>query len=677
MNLRLWSVVMVVSMCIVFLTPSVSMDASAFGGGDGSGGNPYIITDVTELQSMNTDPSANYILGNDIDASATSGWNGGDGFEQVGDLGTKFTGSFNGDGYTISYLFIDRPTTNYVGLFGVIDGASISYAKLNNIDVTGGEYTGGLVGYTSSSSSVSDCSTSGSVSGNGFIGGLFGSIKGSVSNSYSTCSVSGTSFVGGLAGGTSYTTVSDCYATGDVSCVGNHAGGLIGATNTDSISNSYSAGSVSGSSSVGGLIGTKDVGSSVSDSYYDSTTSGQSDTGKGIPKTTAEMKTESTFVGWDFVSTWSIIESVTYPLFYGSSTIAIISSPSDGSHFPSVTSAVFVWSNGSAFGETYRWDWGDGDVTYGISSSHMYSSADVYTITLTVLNSTLVYTDTDTISVTMGYPTFVITDVWELQAMGTKLTVNYTLGNDIDATDTWEWWLGFRPIGNDITPFTGSFDGNNYTISNLFIDRPTTTDVGLFGYVDGASFSNVVLENVDISGGNFTGGLVGMINSSSVDECFASGSVIGSTNVGGLGGLLTGSTSISNSYATNSVSGSSSVGGLVGGAYYGTINNCFYDTNTSGQSDDDGRGVPKTTEEMQTVSTFINAGWDIFDIYGHNNETWYIDEGMDYLRLGWAEHDNASHVRQFIKVLYAMLPIIVILMFFMAIAGLVGFRSRY
>jgi hypothetical protein len=71
--------------------------------------------------------SANYALNNSIDASNTSTWYGGAGFMPVGIDTAQFTGSFNGSGYTITGLFINRSSTQYVGLFGYVgSGGSVS-----------------------------------------------------------------------------------------------------------------------------------------------------------------------------------------------------------------------------------------------------------------------------------------------------------------------------------------------------------------------------------------------------------------------------------------------------------------------------------------------------------------------------------------------------------------------
>ena len=78
---------------------------------------------------MNGNLSGHYALGTDIDASATSGWNAGAGFLPVGIFG----GVFEGLGHTISNLTIDRPATNFVGLFGQLSGASARIADVGTL----------------------------------------------------------------------------------------------------------------------------------------------------------------------------------------------------------------------------------------------------------------------------------------------------------------------------------------------------------------------------------------------------------------------------------------------------------------------------------------------------------------------------------------------------------------
>src|SRR5512136_1818987 len=76
-----------------------------FGGGIGTPADPYMIEDVDDLQAMSNNLTAYYALANDIDASNTTGWNGGQGFEPIGN-GSRFSGGFDGRGYNITGLYI-------------------------------------------------------------------------------------------------------------------------------------------------------------------------------------------------------------------------------------------------------------------------------------------------------------------------------------------------------------------------------------------------------------------------------------------------------------------------------------------------------------------------------------------------------------------------------------------
>ena len=137
------------------LSVQVGPPATSFAGGTGSEGDPYQINTVTHLQEMEFNRSAHYKLITNIDASATATWNGSGssykGFKPVGNNTVEFTGSFDGKGYTISGLFINRSSINYVGLFGkTAASARITDVDLRAINITGGGlWTGGLVGWNS------------------------------------------------------------------------------------------------------------------------------------------------------------------------------------------------------------------------------------------------------------------------------------------------------------------------------------------------------------------------------------------------------------------------------------------------------------------------------------------------------------------------------------------------
>lgn len=267
--------------------------------GSGTDADPYVITTASELQAIEDDTEAHYILGNDIDASGTATWNDGNGFAPISD----FEGNFDGNQHTISGLSIDRPTTDDVGLFGEANGAIIENVHLSDVSITGESTVGGLVGDHGEKSITRSVSTTGAVAGGDNIGGIVGySINsGVVTQSYSTATVQasvGDSDIpraGGLVGGNYRgAVVNKSYATGDVK--GGRAGGLVGENfNGSRVANSYATGKVTALSSVdqpdvGGLVGGNYRDSTVANSYWDTETSGQSTSdgdATGLP--TAEM----------------------------------------------------------------------------------------------------------------------------------------------------------------------------------------------------------------------------------------------------------------------------------------------------------------------------------------------------------------------------------------------------
>ncbi|MGV8953444.1 MAG: filamentous hemagglutinin N-terminal domain-containing protein [Cypionkella sp.] len=235
----------------------------------------------TDLQGIGGGLTGNYVLGANIDATATSGWNSNAGFMPIGNNTTNFTGSFDGLGHTISNLSINRPSTNHVGLFGKIS----STGAIRNVGMVGG-----------------------SVTGSTYVGGLVGWNYGSISNSYATGWVSSGGWnIGGLVGLNKGGTISNSYATGAVS--GPHRpGGLVGNNDGGStISNSYATGAVSGTTNVGGLVGYNDGTGSISNSYWDTTTSGMATSAGGTGRTTTQMKDQANkatnFAGFDFTTT--------------------------------------------------------------------------------------------------------------------------------------------------------------------------------------------------------------------------------------------------------------------------------------------------------------------------------------------------------------------------------------
>jgi len=425
----------------------------------------------------------------------------------------------NGNNYTVSNLYINAPSTSYVGLFGSINAATISnigvtgtviantqsgglVGVLNNgslvtnaysgVNIYGAGNTGGLVGAifnVGTGSTIANSYSNGSVtsSSGGSLGGLVGAVdtNGVIRNSYSSANVTGylpaIDGVGGLVGWFNGSTISNSYSTGSVYGSRDNVGGLIGyVINSGAIiSNSYSTGSTTSLSptTLGGFVG-RNAGT-ITNSFWDTVTSGQS---TGIGTGTLTGVTGGTFTG----STGANLSALaTY-----STNWTITSTPSTTTAAPSTTWFIFA-------GQTRP-------------------------------------------MLMMEYNT-TITNAHQLQIAGSTLGANYTLANNIslstqmaNASDVWGTkrttgtGSGFAPIGNSTNNFTGSFNGSNFAITNLYIDTTSASQTGLFGYSSG-NITNLGV-NANVYGGGNTGILVGN-NAGTISNTYITGTVSGTNNV--------------------------------------------------------------------------------------------------------------------------------------------------
>ncbi|NPE29091.1 hypothetical protein HNV12_14225 [Methanococcoides sp. SA1] len=277
LNLNIKKIVFYSLLILIAISISFPANAIPFAGGNGTVGDPYQISTVDQLQNMSVYLSANYKLINDIDASGTTNWDSGAGFEPI----NKFAGTFDGQGHAINGLYINRPSTYHVGLFGyTLSSSKINNVGLVDVNITAHDYVGSLVG-RSYGGSITRSYATGKVTGNNDVGG----------------------FVGYLDGGNLNQSYANVNVTGD-----DQVGGFVGKSLAGTITQSYSAGKVTGKCGKGGLVGVLYCGT-ITGSYWDLETSGQS-TSAGCNgatgKTTDEMKTQSTYSGWDFTSVWNI-----------------------------------------------------------------------------------------------------------------------------------------------------------------------------------------------------------------------------------------------------------------------------------------------------------------------------------------------------------------------------------
>ncbi|QYG07296.1 YDG domain-containing protein [Janthinobacterium sp. PAMC25594] len=275
----------------------VNTDGSLNGAGNATGATgPMLAAEYSsniysshQLQLMAMNLAGNYTLKQDINAAGTGTagdvWNGAT-FVPVGTgASSPFSGSLDGAGHTISGLVVNRPSTDFSGLFGYIsNGASVRNVGLEGGSITGRDYTGALVGANQGGTVSGNFSTV-NVTGNNFVGGLVGNSTGTINNNYASGAVTGVDGVGGLLG-----------------------------SNVGSVINNYSTGQVTGSTNTGGLLG-YNFGSGSSN-FWDATTSGIATSATGTGLSTAQMKLLATYSGasWDLSGAWIVYDTNTYPL---------------------------------------------------------------------------------------------------------------------------------------------------------------------------------------------------------------------------------------------------------------------------------------------------------------------------------------------------------------------------
>ncbi|MFA5220370.1 MAG: GLUG motif-containing protein [Bacilli bacterium] len=254
---------------------------SAHSGGHGSVDDPYLISNPTQLNAIHFlsrwGTNFHYKLVENIDLDGI--YSMGEGWEPIGHTEVPFTGSFDGDGHTISNLCINRQYQNGIGLFGSIAQYSeIRNVGLINVDITGRHYVGGLV--ANNEGIITNSYVTGKVSGVTYVGGIIAQNINSITDSYFDGIVSQVKghesdelyCAGGLIGyNYEEGLISECYSLGTVQSEGNGIGGFVG-KNFGLITDSHAISSVTGYNEVGGMIGYNE--GIVNNSYGDCSVTG-------------------------------------------------------------------------------------------------------------------------------------------------------------------------------------------------------------------------------------------------------------------------------------------------------------------------------------------------------------------------------------------------------------------
>ncbi|MCX8064368.1 MAG: PASTA domain-containing protein [Candidatus Hydrogenedentes bacterium] len=554
------------------------------------------IDSIEELQLIGSNQSyplnGSYVLTQDIDASATSNWNNGKGFQPIGSYAQPFRGTLDGQGYKITGLYINRPEENLVGIFryvatyiqlpdfnvgkvrnlvienativggtnvGCVAGSAqrigstnqqgyderhlIENIRIVNTKIIGVSYLGGVLG-SINEGTLRNCFVRDIfISGGDTIGGLVGSSSAKIEKCCSTGLVYGEGInIGGLIGianFVSYSTVnycfSSCWAFGKDS-----VGGLIG-SNSTYVTQCYSAGLIYGRTNIGGLVGSGDS-SKVQISFFDADASQQTQSAGGNPLYTDQMLTPDIFqsVGWDYASIWGQDNGKTRPYLQifppTSEPLGLTVLVENGSVNVQPAPPYTLWSVVK--------------LTPVPNSGYRFAGYELYTGTsksfILPIEAPVVWTmsyPTSVLAKFLPNQTILIENIYDLQKIGNDLNYplfwSYELDSDIDAseTQTWNNGKGFTPIGTNVFWFRGALNGANYTLHNLRINRPDEERVALFRYLDAsAQISNLKFTQANVVGGVNVAVLVGENSGSIRNVTVLNSQIGGNVNVGGVVG---------------------------------------------------------------------------------------------------------------------------------------------
>jgi len=523
------------------------------------------IGNAHQLQLMAYNLAASYTVSTDIDASQTSGSNASGMWSSAGfDPVGEATHAFTG---------------SLNGYGHTVSGLSIARGAENSV---------GLFGVTGSGSAIRNLALTGSsISGLAYVGGLVGQNAGTLSGVSAAGSVAGTgNFVGGLVGYNDGGAISGAQTAGSVvasggAYSGNYVGGLIGSNNAGSVSASSSTSTVSGGSTVGGLVGNDYQGTYDDVRASGNVTSTSSSTGNnvgGLIGSATQSSIQNAHAGGDVTATTAsagglvgLAASSSIHNAYASGHVSGTKSVGGLVGRSSSTTIGNVYATGAVTGTTYDTGGLVGSLSGG-SIESAYASGNV--------------SGGSYVGGLVGYN--------DSASVGTV----YAMGN-VSGDDYIGGLVGYNDEGSIATAYaTGTATGDMYV-------------AGLAGYNYNGTIANTYASG-NVSGSAYVGGLVGVNYNNTLRDSYATGSVTGSNAVGGLVGSNSNGSIVASFFATSDANGNAINTGLnVAGNAGGSI---------------DGYSGGKTWNQLTTLSTFTDAGWNIDD-KGGTGLTWRMYEG--------------------------------------------------
>ena len=521
-----------------------------------------------EVNAGDSKSDKTYLLANDIDLSGYPDWTPIGRFDPPDDM-LPFSGVFDGQGYSITGLKISG-NEDARGLFGYTYSGAIRNVVIRNPEIEGKDQVGALVGYQAySNQGIKNCAV---------IGGK----------------IQGRSHVGGLVGYMEESPIQNCYSTCEVVAMDFYAGGIVGDHRVvASIRNCYATGNISGTYS-GGIVGVaQDVERCVA--------LGQTVTGKSSNRVTDSVRISDVYA-------WGGMKVNGNTVTYGAA---------------NNENGADLVCNGGALSKQF---------------SEIFANDDAWTYTengLPILKvvkgeqsselPSWMLSDASTIYITTAQQLKQLAD--EVNAGDSKSGKTVLLMNDIDLSVYPNW----SPIGtlnmnwSDVSrPFSGVFDGQNHTISNLTCTSATNGYAGLFGNFDG-TVQNLILRDAQITSESNAGAVVSNNYGGRVLNCaMIGGSVKGKSIAGGVVCYNRGT--VENCYATGDVTSLSGswicyVGGVVGYNYMnGTVQSCYAAGRVESEKHAGGAvgGNYGTVQNCVALGQSVSAQGDAHRVVGEN-----------------------------------------------------------
>ncbi len=582
-----------------------------FSAGNGTEDDPYHVDSPGSLALIREHLDAHFIQTADIDLGVMP-WNEGEGWIPIAqNHGINFEGSYDGNGYNISALTINRPGYQFQALFGSTENATLRNIGLLDININGSRNVAGIVGRVIGGTSIEKSFVTGIINASGLAGGIVGDFGANDPNS----------------------SITDCYTIVTINALVNTAvGGIAGQFNNGTIARNYAAGPIyidAYTERVGGIIGRR-IGQSgnLTRNYWnlETTLTDTGGNGIGAGSTNDEFTMANNFNGFDFNNVWRIDQGESYPYLRWEGEEA-------GTHnIPFLLPPVNIVCNAGTDYALLSWDEpNDGANISGYNiyrngfmvnveplinrefrddnlqefTEYTYQVSAVYESGESILSRRQnVYTSSFAGGSGSEEDPFLVETALQLNGIRLVGEGHFRQTADIDlGVEPWNQGEGWQPI--NLTE--GSYDGNGFLIENMTIHSQTISCAGLFGIVgrhgaeDPVVLKRIGVENVDIRTGYSSG-------------------------TGAIAGSVQNNAEISLSYATGKIKASGSVGGLVGDAGLSrdlTIENCYSSVNILVEymhySSNEVGGLAGNMTTGRITNSYVNGYLEEIETFGFTN----------------------------------------------------------